>query len=271
MAVPAPTIPSGNAYAVNVASASEGREALADFTRAAAPLLRPWKIPVKMHVAGDSPALTALRESVVKAGARVSGFSPAPSPDVPGEGCWKTTIVVVEALGDAENFWTGEREDKKVGWDPLVIALRSGSVAGLPSSALSAADLWVVNTENATDENPVSVREAWMNAGAGAVAVTAPGEIAWASRNAVFGNSSGTVTADSNGSEAKAGAVAARIVASLLRDLLGENLFDKTLVRADRECLEMRPLRLGRACGAPFIPAKTWGSLGRKERHESHA
>jgi hypothetical protein len=73
------------------------------------------------------------------------------------------------------------------------------------------------------------------------------------------------------GAEACLGPAAARITAALIRELLGENLFDKTLLRADRECLEMRPLRLGRACGAPFAPANPWGTLGRKNRHESHA
>lgn len=270
MAVPAPAIPTGNAYAVNVASAPRDGTAgpLVDFARAAARLLKPWKIPVRMHVAGDSPALSALRESLAKAGAKASGFSPAPSPGVPGEGFWKTTIVVVEGRDEtakgSTNFWAREREDKKVGWDPLVIALRSGSFAGLSPSTLSAADVWCV----ATGENPASVRDAGMLAGACAVSVIGPNGVAWASRNAVFGRSSGALESRESDGEERLGTFAARIVASLLRDLLGENLFDKTLVRADRECLEMRPLRLGRACGAPFAPASPWGNFGRKERHE---
>jgi hypothetical protein len=271
MAVPAPAIPSGNAYAVNVASATRSAAAgpLVEFACAAAPLLKPWKVPVRMHVSGDSPAINALRERLAKAGAKPSGFSPAPSAEIPGEGFWKTTLVVVEGRDDATdadaNFWTREREDKKVGWDPLVIALRSGSLAGLSPSTLSAADLWCV----ATDEDPLTVRDTWMQAGAGAVAVVGPHGVAWASRNAAFGKSYGAMDADP--ASPIIGAFAARIVAALIRDLLGENLFDKTLVRADRECLGMRPLRLGRACGAPFAPALPWGNFGRKERHESHA
>ncbi len=262
MAVPAPAIPSGNAYSVNVASASGPESPLVDFARAAAPLLKPWKIPVRMHVSGDSPTLSALRGSLVESGARPSGFSPAPSSGIPGEGFWKTTIIVVEGRderdNEEENFWAREREDRKVGWDPLVVALRSGSFVGLSPATISAVDLWCV----ATGEDPAATRDAWMAAGAGAVAVMGSGRSAWASRNAVFGRSSGSADVATD---------PARIVAALIRDLLSENLFDKTLVRADRECLEMRPLRLGRACGAPQPAASPWGSLGRKERNGNRA
>src|SRR5690606_1120732 len=145
-------------------------------------------------------------------------------------------------------------------------ALRRGSCAGLPAPVLFAADLWVAEAQGDAAEE----RDAWMRAGAGAVAVAGADGIAWASRNAVFGRSSGEVAAGHDPAR-RLGNAAARIVSTLIHELLSENLFDKTLVRADRECLEMRPLRLGRACGAPRPEARPWGSFGRKERHESRA
>src|SRR5690606_36667368 len=151
MAVPAPAIPAGNAYTVNVARPSGDASPLSPFAFAAARLLRRWKIPVRMHLAGDSASTNALRARLNDAGGRPSGFSPAPSPDVPGEGFWKTTMVVVESPESPEipaptaRFWAHERDDKKVDWDPLMIALaHDAAFSHLPPAHIARPDLWIV-------------------------------------------------------------------------------------------------------------------------------
>jgi hypothetical protein len=96
MAVPAPAIPSGNAYTLNTAHAATATSALPYFAAAAALLLRRHKIAVRMHVSGDSHTANALRATLNAAGAKPSAFSPAPSAEIPGEGFWKTTVNVVE-------------------------------------------------------------------------------------------------------------------------------------------------------------------------------
>ena len=259
MAVPAPAIPTGNTYTVNVARPAAATSALPPFAVAAALLLRRWKIPVRMHVAGADPAQNALRLRLNEGGARPSAFSPAPSPEVPGEGFWKTTATVVEATthGAPNPFWAGERADKKVDWDPLLIALSNGALTQeLPESVVRQPDLWIVSPSSEAQHHGATadVARRWVDAGAGAVCVVGRDEIAWHTVGAVFGNAVGARNRvapqpPENPSSAHdtLGVFAAGVVAGLLRDLLSENLFDKTLVRADRECLGMRPLRLGRA------------------------
>lgn len=272
MAVPAPAIPTGNAYTINVAHPVRDDSPLPDFAAAGAQLLRRWKIPVRLHLSGDTPRLSALRARLNEAGARPSAFSPAPSADVPGEGFWKTTMIVVEASSssqDALPFWAVERDDKKVDWDPLLIALGSGvSPDTLPASVIRKPDLWIVTpTPPEQGQGLTGVEDvAWSysRAGAGAVCVLAPAGLAWHTGSAVFGQSHGA-RALGGDHEVEAGLsrvlrtggvgevarllgiFAAGVATGLMRDLLSENLFDKTLLRADRECLEMRPLRLGRA------------------------
>jgi hypothetical protein len=255
MAVPAPAIPTGNAYTVNVARPSGEASPLPSFAFAAAPLLRRWKIPVRLHLAGDAADTNALRARLNEAGGRPSAFSPAPSPTVPGEGFWKTTLIVVENAGDL--FWADERDDKKVDWDPLLVAL-SGAAApdGLTAAQIAKPDLWIVSLPDQTGNVPgeADVARRWLDAGAGAVCVVGRGLVAWHTIGAVFGQSSGSRAHPEGVSPARAenpadglGVFAAGVVTGLMRDLLSENLFDKTLLRADRECLEMRPLRLGAA------------------------
>lgn len=248
MAVPAPAIPSGNAYTVNVAHAASEHSPLPAFAATAALLLRRHKVAVRMHVAGDNPRANALRAGLNAAGAKPSAFSPAPSPEIPGEGFWKTTVTVVEAAA-GPNFWAGERADKKVEWEPLLIALTDRvSPADLPVGLAAIPDLWCVATN--AENDPATLAARWIVAGAKAVCVLGPNTIAWNSTGAVFGQSEGShafsARPDTESSR-PLGTAAAGIVAGMIRELLGENLFDKTLIRADRECLEMRPLRLGRA------------------------
>lgn len=295
MAVPAPAIPAGNAYTVNVARPSGDASPLSPFAFAAARLLRRWKIPVRMHLAGDSASTNALRARLNDAGGRPSGFSPAPSPDVPGEGFWKTTMVVVESPESPEipaptaRFWAHERDDKKVDWDPLMIALaHDAAFSHLPPAHIARPDLWIVALPDVSPENAVEpasgtsrpkpvtgteqareVVRRWRDAGAGAVCLVGRDEILWHTGNAVFGNSTGararlspphhSAHANPDGPEhsqearppactpALHGTFAAGVITGLMRDLLSENLFDKTLLRVERSCLEMRPLRLGMA------------------------
>jgi hypothetical protein len=282
MAIPASAIPTGNAYTVNVARPLGNASPLPLVTIAAAHLLRRWKIPVRMHLAGDTPALNALRLRLGEAGARPSAFSPAPSNEIPGEGFWKTTVNVVERpapMGnddptDSSNsganaglFWAGERDDKKVDWDPLLIALSaSASPDGLTTEQTQKPDLWVVSAlETEQAGGGEEALRVWVRAGAGAVCVLTRTEIFWQTGNAVFGQSSGSrkivnaanvasdgdpvsnLTAPFSEPHSELGLFAAGVIAGLMRDLLSENLFDKTMLRAERECLEMRPLHLSRA------------------------
>lgn len=276
MAVPAPAIPAGNAYTVNVARPSGDASPLSPFAFAAARLLRRWKIPVRMHLAGDSASTNALRSRLNEAGARPSAFSPAPSPEVPGEGFWKTTMIVVENPGTEEpdtRFWAEDRADKKVDWDPLMIALTEDTAfARLAPPHIAKPDLWVVSAmepvtgqagQGADSGGSRDVVRRWVDAGARAVCVVDRDEVSWHTGSAAFGRSAGARARLSPPSPSSAeiqreysegtlaptalGVFAAGVVTGLMRDLLAENLFDKTLLRADRECLGMRPLRLGRA------------------------
>jgi hypothetical protein len=293
MAIPASAIPTGNAYTVNVARPCGEDSPLPTCTFASAQLLRRWKIPVRMHLAGDTPALNALRLRLNEAGARPSAFSPAPSNDIPGEGFWKTTMNVVERpaqtaknsttdSADAGLFWTTERDDKKVDWDPLLVALSTTTPPdGLTTEQTQKPDLWIVSAlELEQDGGGEDVLRAWVRAGAGAACVLTRDEVLWHTANAVFGQSSGSRMIGNAETSAPAGSdiasaqeshankphinlglFAAGLIAGLMRDLLSENLFDKTMLRAERECLEMRPLRLGRAV-TEAIAALNVGSSG---------
>jgi hypothetical protein len=239
---------------VNVASPRpvNASSPLSVFSAASALLLRRWKIPVRMHLAGDHPEVSALRSFLADAGAKASGFSPAPSAAVPGEGFWKTTVTVVQASA-GENFWAEQRGDKKVEWEPLLVALCDRDApADLPPGLAGIPDLWCIHAAG-SDVPPASgsaagVAERWLQAGAGAVCVLASGSAAWRSDNGVFGKSEGARKNPGQGAGASLGAFAAGVVSGLIRELLEENLFEKTLIRADRDSLGMRPMRLGRAC-----------------------
>ncbi len=259
MAVPAPAIPSGNAYTVNVAhpatEAATEESPLPAFAQAAALLVRRHKIALRMHVSGDNTRVNRLRALLNEAGAKPSAFSPAHSPEIPGEGFWKTTFTVVEATttaGASGNFWAEKREERKVEWEPLLIALADRVSPTEYAPGLTAIpDVWIVTSANASSpESSETIASRWNAAGAKAVCVLTTGTIAWKSTGALFGQSEGILelpTETTPDSPQTRGVAAAGLVTGMLRDLLGENLFDKTLIRADRECLEMRPLRLGRA------------------------
>jgi hypothetical protein len=229
-----------------------------------------------MHVSGDNPRVAALRERLIAAGAKASAFSPAASEDVPGEGFWKTTIMVVEAAEEGgRNFWAEERADRKVEWDPLLVALTARDAVedfavSHDSSMIALPDLWCVSTLGAPFlESPEDLAARWLEGGAKAVCVLTSGGVAWKSRGSVFGMSAGCRdhALDSTVDHAHGpGIFAAGVVSGMLRELLGENLFDKTLIRADRECLELRPLRLGRAiehglAAMIFAPLQKSGGL----------
>jgi len=104
-------------------------------------------------------------------------------------------------------------------------------------------DLWLVENRE-EEEKSISVFD-WMRAGAGAAVVFGNNSVYWDSHNGSFGHSHGDFPLqDVKGS---LDSFTAGLVFSLMEELLGETLFDKTVVHLDREGLEMRPLRLGRA------------------------
>jgi hypothetical protein len=243
MAFPASVVPSGNSYSAHVAG---GDDLLTRTAAAAGALLLPHKVDVRLHVAGDSPEASARRAFVTRAGAKASAFSPAPAPEIPGEGFWKTTLAVVRAAGDGRDFWWPPRADKKVEWDCLRVALRAAEdgLDGLSEDRLAWPDLWIVQASEAAPD-----AAEWIRRGAGAAAVFSPSKVSWASRNAAFGRSAGErgLEASLEGTFAFACGVAG-VITGLFEDLLGDNLFDKSWVRVDRADLEARPLRLSRAC-----------------------
>jgi hypothetical protein len=254
MAFPASVVPSGNSYSVHVAG---GDDLLTHAAAAAGALLLPHKVDVRQHVAGDSPEASARRAFLTRAGTKASAFSPAPSPEIPGEGFWKTTLAVVRAAGGDRDFWWPPRADKKVEWECLRVALRAAEdgVEGLPADRLAWPDLWIVQ---APEAGPDAAE--WIRRGAGAAAVFSPTKVTWASRNAAFGRSAGErgLGAPVPGAFALA-CGAAGLVAGLFEDLLGDNLFDKSWVRVDRADLEARPLRLSRACATGAAAASASG------------
>jgi hypothetical protein len=165
-------------------------------------------------------------------------------------------LIVVEASSTAANlFWADDRDDKKVDWDPLLVALReTASPENLTAAQIAKPDLWIIALNDGTpfEGGEDAVAQRWIHHGAGAVCVVSRDRVAWHTGAAVFGHSTGHRAVGSpvapvalEGISAQAlGVFAAGVVTGLMRDLLSENLFDKTLLRADRECLEMRPLRL---------------------------
>ena len=263
MAIPASVIPAGNSYSVNVAgpvsAASPASEILTVTAASVAALLKTYNVDVRQHLTGDDAGTQKRRDFLTRAGAKASGFSPAPTPGLPGEGFWKTTLAVVEGFGrengadeetPSRDFWWPPREDKKVEWEPLLVALcdaRAG-FPEFPADQMHAPDLWLV----ATEENASVVMEAWIGLGAGAVAVISPDGMAWASRNASFGNALGfrpftSSTGPVDLTEFSFGCFAGGVIAALIEELLGDNVFDKGIVRVERSELEARPLRVGKA------------------------
>lgn len=276
MAFPASAVPSGNSYSLHVAGAPGDRDVLLLTAAASAALLLPHKVDVRAHVAGDSPDASARRAFVTRAGGKASAFSPAPSPETPGEGFWKTSLAVVRAEKEGEDFWWPPRADKKVEWDCLLAALREANDPGAISpERLAHPDLWIARADAAPPGAPDASE--WVRRGAGAAVVITPTKLTWASRNAVFGRSEGArVLApdpeagapDAPGSAPTAlsglafACGAAGLLTALFEDLLGDNLFDKSWVRVDRADLEARPLKLSRACatGAAAVAAARDGA-----------
>jgi hypothetical protein len=263
MAIPASVIPSGNSYSVHVAgprslAGAPESPPLTTAAATAAALLQIHKVDVRQHLTGDDAPAQARRDFLMRAGAKASAFSPAPAPGVAGEGFWKTTLAVVEATG--ADFWWPPREDKKVEWEPLLVALSGmrrdarGEHSRILPDQIAAPDLWIVAAEGDGTE---AVRD-WIERGAGAVAVITPSGTAWASRSATFGNARGSRAFDLPAEAAgfAFGVFAGGVVAGLIVELLGENAFDKGIVRAEREELEARPLHLAKAAGIGAAAAR---------------
>ena len=295
MAIPASVIPAGNSYSVNLAGPGSATAAVLQSPQqppesqiltvtaaAAAALLKPYDVDVRQHLTGDDAGTQKYRDFLTRAGAKASAFSPAPSDGIPGEGFWKTTLAVVQAMArengvdedsPSRDFWWLPRADKKVEWDCLLVALYDqrgdhrgealASVLEFPAEQINAPDLWLV----ATEEDATLVMEAWIGLGAGAVAVISPTGVAWTSRSASFGNARGFRTFDTvveSGSvlghrpltEFTFGCFAGGVVAGLIEELLGDNVFDKGIVRVERSELEARPLHIGKAAGQGSAAAR---------------
>lgn len=279
MAIPASVIPSGNSYSVHVAgprpatSAPAGpgaadspeSDALAVAAASAAALLKIHKVDVRQHLAGDDARARARRDFLARAGARTSAFSPAPAPGAAGEGFWKTTLAVVSASGNGD-FWWPPRADKKVEWEPLLVALcdARGGIPGIPPAQFAAPDLWIMA---AGDEDVAAVRAEWEKRAGGALAILSPVGIAWFSRNAAFGNAEGSrrFAEPVSVTEFSFGCFAGGVVAGLIEELLGENAFDKSIVRVERGELEARPLRVGKAAAWGGAAARAAASLSPEE------
>jgi hypothetical protein len=250
MAIPASVIPSGNSYSVHVAGpapAAPACDALTVAASAAAALLKIHKVDVRRHLTGDDAKARAFRDFLTRAGAKTSAFSPAPEPGAAGEGFWKTTLAVVQATGKSD-FWWPPRADKKVEWEPLLVALcdARGGLPDLPSAQFEAPDLWIAVSGGG---DATGVLEEWDARHAGAVAVVTPAGIAWNSRNATFGNARGArlFAKPLTPTEFTFGCFAGGVIAGLIEELLLENAFDKSIVRVERGELEARPLHIAKA------------------------
>lgn len=237
-------------------------------------LARPRKVDVRAHLSGDDAVTQRLRGFLVPAGVQTSAFSPAPNPEAPGEGFWKTTLAVVPAVpgSHAGSLLARDRHDRKVEWDCLLVAIALDESPGtLSAEQIRGPDLWIASGPDAA-----YVARSWRAAGAGAVAALDAFRAVWFSANATFGNSEGSKEL-SGGSPAEAAAregtpplplFAAGIVDGMLEELLGESLFAKTTVRVERECLEARPLHLSRACetGLAVVAALNSADEAARER-----
>jgi hypothetical protein len=276
MAIPASVIPSGNSYSVHVAGPgaadSPESDALAVAAASAAALLKIHKVDVRQHLAGDDARARAYRDFLTRGGTKTSAFSPAPAPGAAGEGFWKTTVAVVSASGNRD-FWWPPRAEKKVEWEPLLIALcdARGGIPGIPPAQFAAPDLWIVASG---DAGGTEVLREWERRDCGAAAVLGPTGIAWSSRNAAFGNAAGSRPFAEAGpvTEFSFGCFAGGVVAGLIEELLGENAFDKSIVRVERAELEARPLHVGKvaAWGGAAARAAARPSPGETPRRLLH-
>ena len=134
--------------------------------------------------------------------------------------------------------------------DSLLVAMTSNPNPEIQNPELiSNVDLWLVYSHDS--QQIESLISNWKKRGAGAIVVLHSDGVVWDSLNATFGQSQGFHIRHS-GTQAEQGNsgfefFAAGVIHSLMEELLGENLFDKTSVELDWECLEMRPLHLGKA------------------------
>jgi len=259
MGIPGPAIPEHNSYCVHFLGSDDS------FAKAAEALLKPFKVPVRYFdsVAADTE----------------DGFLK--------NAFWETTLAVVHAdsAENLEILGYVKREDGRFEFpgDSLqkkfVIAYSNFEVS--KKDLIRTPDLWLVQftgsvLESTTEQAVLeAIAETWIAQGAAAVAVFNPhGAACWISDSAVFGKSQGfyapfyaphsppSLSATSSADPSSEGSTAikstkispnslsffcAGLVQALIEELLGENLFLKTSVSVDRECLEVRPLHLARA------------------------
>ena len=165
---------------------------------------------------------------------------------------WKATLALISTDGTPEIERTfPDLEDR----DPILLGIASSSKPSTDAFGTQSADLWIVPVEN-RDFIANTIKE-WDAQGAGAVVAIHPsGSCAWSSRNTAFGQSHGFLERELSGeSNGLCGSFIGGISFALIEELLGDNLFNKTSVRVERECLEMRPLHLGRAVEAGLATA----------------
>ena len=165
---------------------------------------------------------------------------------------WKATLTLIsqEGISDLDRVFP-DLEDR----DPLLIGIASASRPVLHALGSQTPDLWCVPVEER--DSVANVAGEWKSEGCGAVAAFHPSGIcAWSSHNAAFGKSQGFLQREVSGEHAAAcGNVIGGLAFALIEELLGDNLFNKTSVRVERECLEMRPLHLGSAVEAGLAAA----------------
>jgi hypothetical protein len=257
MGIPGPAIPEHNSFCVHFLGSDEA------FYNVSDALLKPFKVPVR-HFKIESNLL-------------------------PEEAFWKTTVAVVQMddlLGNepAQNQIFRTWLNHHARGECLLIAITS-HLGAEDAASLYSPDLWIVSSAKKT-ANPVpkspddrvieSLAEAWIEQGAGAVAVFNAAEGSFClSRNAVFGKSRGLCATphpqDSfRESESRFHKpefrslefFAAGLVAALMEELLGENLFLKTTPSLERACLEVRPLHLTLAAESGMATVKVLTAIG---------
>ena len=156
----------------------------------------------------------------------------------------ESTLTVIQCDGLKPEVQPDASEDS------LLVAMTSNPNPEAQNPELiSNADLWLVYSDDS--QNIESLILNWKKKGVGAIVSLHSNGVVWDSRNATFGQSQGFHIRRS-GAQAENwnsgfGFFAAGLVHSLMEELLGENLFDKTSVELDWECVEMRPLHLGQA------------------------
>ncbi len=208
MAFPASAIPAQNAFCVHCFG-PENAGAFSVAADIATALLTPSKVPVHRNL--------------------------------PKEDTRKSTLTLI----DGNTLVVEEKSSRSI----LVAMSSESNPSGQNSDWIQTPDLWIVKTGEQKD--PEALAEEWMKFGAGAVLIFhTSGKTAWLSRNSAFGHSLGASAPLSHrelkmGNESIAfGYFVGGALHALMEELLEDNLFSKTMVGVDRECLEMCPLHL---------------------------